>query len=113
MLPRNSRITKQADWHHIHRHGTVTQSKDIVLKKVRNQFKRPRFGIIVGAKVSKQATERNLIKRRIRAIIAKYSAKVKAGYDIIFITRPSIKNKKYIELEEQINQLLTRAKLYI
>ncbi|MCH7492107.1 ribonuclease P protein component [Patescibacteria group bacterium] len=113
MLPQHSRITKQADWHHIHRRGMVTQSKDLVLKKVRNELKRSRFGIIVGTKVSKRATERNLIKRRIRAIIAAHSDKVKDSFDIIFITRPSIKGKKYTELEEQIKYLFTRAKLFI
>lgn len=80
--------------------------------KVReNALPHSRFGIVVGLKVSKRATERNLIKRRIREIIRKSLKKVKAGYDLMVMANPMALKTEPKELERQALDCLRKLHL--
>ena len=63
-----------------------------------------RFGISVSKKVGNAVT-RNEYRRRIKDIIDKYEFKYD-GYNIIFISRPKLKECNYIYIKENIFKLL-------
>ena len=63
-----------------------------------------RFGISVSKKVGNAVT-RNKYRRRIKDIIDKYEFKYD-GYNIIFISRPKLKECNYIYIKENIFKLL-------
>ena len=111
MLPRPVRITRRADWDRLHRRGTAVHSRALVMKFQETHRPQTRFGFIVGVKVSKRATIRNQVKRRLRAFVARERPTVKAGYDIIMIARTPSATTPPAELQQTIRMLLHRAHL--
>ena len=78
----------------------MNRKKSVNVKKIRG--KKDKSVIIVSTKVSKKATERNKIKRRIREIIRDRSQKTGQNYKIY--VNPSAKNLSYQELEKEIKK---------
>lgn len=70
-----------------------------------------RFGFVVGKRVGNAVT-RNLVKRRLRAIIAGWQGNITVGQTIIITARPAAATRSFAELEGDIRQLLRRAKLW-
>jgi len=112
MLPYNRRVLKAVDWRRIHKKGKAVYTKDLVLKKVKNNLPYSRFGFVVGTKIDKRATERNQIKRRLRAIIIEKQEEIKEGHDIIFIVRPIFTKKNYGQLKKTVTGLLNKNQLF-
>lgn len=111
MLSRNKRITKERDWRAIHRRGRSVYASVLGVKFQNNNQVFSRFGFMVGIKVAKKANRRNLIKRRLRAIVRSHLEKIKRGYDIIFITKLGIAELAYKELEKEALSILKRSNL--
>ena len=61
-----------------------------------------RFGFLVSKKVSNKTTARNLIKRRMRAVVAKNLSTCRAGTRCIFIARPQSLGADYVRLESEM-----------
>jgi ribonuclease P protein component len=71
-----------------------------------------RLSIVIGAKVIKSAVNRNLIRRRIRAIFQRQSAGIKPNTaTIIWVKSAGILKLSPKELAEEINSLLKRSHL--
>lgn len=111
MLPKNRRVSRDRDWQKIHHFGRSVFTAELVLKYLKNSYPQTRFGFITGKKISNKSTRRNLIKRRLRAIIQKNLPIIKNGYDIILIARPPIAKGTYQSLSESVLALLKRSHL--
>jgi len=83
MLSLENRITKNKDFKEVHKKGDFFSFGMIFLKIKKNKLGYTRFGISIGLKFSKKATERNKIKRKLRLILAKEFPKMKKGFDIV------------------------------
>jgi ribonuclease P protein component len=70
-----------------------------------------RFGFVVGKRVGNAVT-RNLVKRRLRAIIAGWQANIVAGQTIVITARPAAATRTFDELSGDVRYLLRRAKLW-
>lgn len=110
MLPRAHRLVKKRDFERVYRYGYAYFSPLVILKFAKNNQNEPRFGFIVGNKISKKATKRNKIKRSLRAIIKTRRKNIKSGYDYILIGRQAILGKKYSEIEREIERLFKKSK---
>jgi ribonuclease P protein component len=77
---------------------------------VKNQ-NTPRFGFIIPKKVVKKVTDRNVIKRRVKAILGKHIKNIKP-YDILFFPKPGSIKIRFKDLEEELLSLLRKALLY-
>ena len=104
MLNKINRLTKDKDFDNVFKNGKSSYDKLIGAKAIQNQLGDSRFGILVSAKVSKKAVERNKIKRQIREIIRLQQDKTKPGYDVVIITLPAILGKNYQEIEQSVNR---------
>jgi ribonuclease P protein component len=71
----------------------------------------PRFGFIVPKKTLKNVTDRNLIKRRLKALISRYSDGIKP-VDILFFPKPGTIKLKFPDLEKEFLDLLQKARIY-
>jgi len=71
----------------------------VVKTKPRNSQKEP-LVIVVGTRVSKKATTRNLLKRRIRAIMRPVMKN--RINDYVIIVKPETTKLTYLELKEEI-----------
>lgn len=67
-----------------------------------------RFGFVVSLKVSKKATVRNKIRRRLSEIV-KVSAK--PGIDLVIIALPGAEKKDFLETKEAVNSALIKLKI--
>ena len=75
--------------------------KSVIVKSVPLRNKKSPLIIVVSAKVSKKATERNKLKRRIRNIMRYYLTGDRA-YKII--TRPEAMKLNFQELKEEMEK---------
>ncbi|PIU08589.1 MAG: ribonuclease P protein component [Candidatus Moranbacteria bacterium CG_4_8_14_3_um_filter_34_16] len=83
MLSLSNRITKNKDFEEVHKKGDFFSFGIVFLKIKKNNLGYTRFGISIGLKFSKKATERNKIKRKLRLILDQKFPSVKKGFDIV------------------------------
>lgn len=83
------------------------KSKDYILFYRPKQLETAKYGIAAPKKLGK-AVIRNKMKRRTRAIISEYQKNYKNNYDCIIIIRKSSLDKEYLELKEELFNLLLK-----
>jgi ribonuclease P protein component len=72
----------------------------------------PRFGFIVPKKVMGKVTDRNLVKRRIKAILGKHLKNL-PPIDILFFPKPGSIKLKFQDLESELVEVLKKARIYV
>lgn len=70
-----------------------------------------RFGFIVSQKVSKKASVRNKVKRRLRGLIKLKLPQTKKGIDGVLVALSGLETNNFEEIEKTINKLFKNAKL--
>lgn len=71
-----------------------------------------RIGIVTSKKVSKSAVKRNLIKRRIRAVLQHLLGQMAAGWDIVIVVKPPAQECKYGDFLQQLKKLLANLEVW-
>lgn len=112
MLTKPHRLTKKKEFERVFKKGKGFKEDFLFLRFVQNNAKKSRFAIVVSRKVSKNASTRNKIKRRIRAIIGQKIPKLKKGVDSVLVALPGLGTKDFWEVEATINQLFKKSKLF-
>jgi len=113
MLPKINRIKKRKDFKVIFKNSKSLKNSLFVLRAGKNNLELNRFGFVVSLKVSKKATIRNKIRRRLVEAIKPEINKIKTGSDLVLIALPGIEKKKFSEIKEVIKSALEKAKLII
>lgn len=109
MLPRANRLTKKKDFEGVFKKGRSFKEDFLILKILKDDSNQIRFGFIVSQRVSKKATVRNKIKRRISKLVRQKLGKLKKGMDIVLITVPGIETKDFWEMEESLSKLFKKS----
>lgn len=86
-------------------------SDNMQIKIVRDSSKNKAFAFVVSLKVSKSAVERNKIKRIARAITRSVIGNVADGVLVAVFFKPTIIEKKYIEIKNEMITLYKKAKI--
>ena len=111
MLPKPYRLTKKKDFDRVYRQGRSFFVREMGIKFARNGLEVSRFGFVVSLKVSKNAVDRNLAKRRMREAVRGFLPGMKGGFDCAVLTRPEVKNLKYGEIEDRLRFILKKTGL--
>lgn len=111
MLPKKNILTKDKEFSEVFKFGKSSYDKLLGVKALRKEDTVIKFGIIVSAKVSKKATDRNKIKRQIREILHSLLDIIKPGYKIVILTLPAIKDRKFKEVKNSLIYNLKKLKL--
>ena len=111
MLPKINRLKQKKDFERVSKKGRSFKEDFLVLRIVSNNLKINRFGFVVSQKISKLASQRNKIKRRLRELVKSKLPKLKKGIDGILIACPGLETKDFWEMEESINKLFKKAKI--
>ena len=106
-----SSLTKQKDFENVAKRGRSFFTPELGFKILKNNLDKNRYGIVVNLKVDKRAVVRNKIRRRIREVIRLNDEKIKQGFDVMVLTRESVKNLKYKDIEEKLFFLFEKAGL--
>ncbi|MBU4331908.1 ribonuclease P protein component [Patescibacteria group bacterium] len=111
MLAKKYRLTRQNDFDKVFKNGRSFFNKEVGVKYANNDLDYSRFGFVVSNKISKKATERNKIKRRLREVIRLDFPKIKKGVDTVVVARTGIGELGYKEIEERVITCLKRLRL--
>jgi ribonuclease P protein component len=113
MLLKVNRLQKEKDIERVFKKGRGFKEDFLVLKTLKNDSNKIRFGFVVSQKVSKKANIRNKIKRRLSELVrSKLKSKVLTNYsDNLLIAAPGLEIKDFWEIEEAMNKLFQKAKL--
>lgn len=113
MLSQKNRLTKNKDFDLVFKKGRSIYQSLFGIKILQKNNNIPsRFGILLSTKVSKKAVERNLYKRRIKAILKFEQPKLKRGYDCVIIVFPVILGKSFQEIETGIKNSFVKLNFY-
>ncbi len=112
MLPKENRLTKNKDFEEIFKKGKGFRENFLFLKILKNKLKVSRFGFVVSNKISKKATVRNKIKRRLREITKKRLLKIGKGFDAVLVVNFNPGLKSFQEIGEMADKLFIKANLF-
>jgi len=113
MLSKINRLQKEKDIEKVFKKGRGFKEDFLVLKTLKNDSNKIRFGFVVSQKVSKKASIRNKIKRRLSELVrSKLKSKALASRsDNLLIAVPGLEMKDFWEIEETMNKLFQKADL--
>lgn len=113
MLKKQFRLRKQKDFENVFSKGVYFSGSFLALKAVKNNMSVSRFGFIVSNKISKKAVKRNRIKRLLRESVRLSQKNIKSGFDLMFISKSGIADKKFEEVNLSVEKLLKKSGLLI
>ena len=102
MLKKINRITKTKEIDGVFKNGRSSFDNILGVKILPAESKISRFVVVVSTKVSKKATLRNKIKRRLQEIIRLNLLKLKPNFDFFILALPASKDSGYHELEKSL-----------
>ncbi len=117
MLPAINRIKKKKDFEVIFKNSKSFKNNLFIFKIMKNNLGVDRFGFVVSQKISKRATIRNKVKRRLAEAVSFETkktfagGKIKNGTDLVFITLSGIEKKDFSEIKEAVTVALAKSKL--
>ena len=103
MLSSKNRLREKSDINKVFRDGKAVAGCFVFLKVLKNGLDDNRFAFVVSSKISKKAVIRNKIKRRLREIIKQ--TQLKQGFDFVVVTKPSIVDKGFQEIKQDLNEI--------
>ncbi len=106
MLPRKHRLAKVRDFAHLKETGKTRRTRFFTVRYTKTEQKDSRVAVIVSAKVSKKAVERNKLKRRLRNILSKRLRDLPKHTDVAFYAHGSASKATFSDIEADIEQLL-------
>lgn len=112
MLPKTNKLKKKKDIERVFKSGKGFKEDFLILKMVKNNLKNSRFAFIVSQKVSKKATLRNKIRRRLSELARRHLPPGRPGMDIVIMALPGLEEKDFWEIEETVNKLFARTYIH-
>lgn len=109
MLNAINRLTKKRDIQFVFKKGRWQDTPFLTVKFLAVQGTASRFCFSVSNKVSKLATRRNLIKRRLRHVVRELLPQIKSGYDVVVMAKPEIIKASYQEIKYILEWVMRRA----
>ncbi len=110
MLPQKNRINKK-NFPILLKRAKNFSSENIQIRMIRDYSKNKAFAFVVSLKVSKSAVKRNKIKRIARAITQSILKSVAEGVLVAVFFKPTIINKKYGEIKNELMNLYKKAEI--
>lgn len=111
MLSSKERIRKTEFPRDFRKGKTYHTPRTVLFIAPQNKQDATKYAFITPAKVSKKATERNLLRRRGYYAIQKIKTRIPKGYFCVFSFKKGCATLSYKEIEKEIHQLLASAHL--
>lgn len=112
MLPKENRLSGAKTLLAIKKKGKYFAGDFFALVTTKEPMEgKPKFAFVVSNKISRKATERNRMKRLLRAAVAKYRKQVKEDVMVVVLAKRNFSDKKEAEIENKLGGLLDEASL--
>jgi ribonuclease P protein component len=109
VLQREHRLRAKSDFERVKREGKRWRSEWFSLSVFAHHAGPTRFGFVVSKRVAAKASARNLIKRRLRAIIQGLLARILPGFDIVIVAQSAEIAADFHALAELVRRVLDQA----
>jgi ribonuclease P protein component len=106
MSLKTNRLQKKSDIDLVFKKGKSFREGLVLLKVLKTDLGGPRFAFVISHKVSKKATVRNKIRRRLKNLLHKSLDKV--SVDALVIAFPGLEKKSYKDLGEIVLKVSKR-----
>jgi ribonuclease P protein component len=111
MLSRENRLSAEFDFHRLRRDGQRYGTPFFNFFLLPNQKGPVRFGFVVSSRVSRLATQRNRLKRIVRAQVEEVLPKIRSGSWGAFWLREAALRTDSKVLRQAVEETLRRAKI--
>lgn len=112
MLARQFILRGEEEFERVRKEGHLFQFDSFGLSVFeRGDSLSPRFAFIVSSKISKEAVQRNMIRRALSEAVRFEMTRLKKGFDAIFLAKQISTKKSTDELMREVRQALESAGL--
>jgi len=111
MLPRENRLKKKKDFENVFKQGRGFKEDFLFLEFAKNNLETTRFGFVVGRKVSKKATTRNRVKRKLRELTAGVLGSIEKGFDLAIVAEKGAEKAGGTKTKEVFDKLFKKSRL--
>lgn len=113
MLPKKHRIKKSTFPTFVGK-GRSFFVEILTMRAVSDGSQAPaRASVVVSKKVAKSAVQRNLIKRRVYAVLHTYMSTIKPGLSLVLYPKNTIIKTSFKTLKDQMQHLLTDSNVLL
>jgi ribonuclease P protein component len=114
LLPLVNRLKDRSDFRQILAEGQYLRGNLLAIKFIRlpEDDRLLKVGFVVSKKFSKRATDRNLMKRRLRAIVREFLGHLVGGCKLLVVVSRPQTDVSYSDLRDDLRDLLIKARLY-
>ena len=109
MFAKANRLKNTADFKKIFRYGKFVRGETIEARFLPNDLDICRFGFITGLSVSKKATIRNKIRRRLSEAVRTLSPSIGNNFDILIVAKAKIIGKSGEEILKDVESIFKKA----
>jgi ribonuclease P protein component len=111
MLPLQHRLKKTTDIARVLKSKLGAFDSACGIKMAKNGLANSRFAVVVGVKVSKNAVDRNRVRRQYQDILHGMVKDMKSGFDVLLLTAKPALALDYQEKEQKLRSAMYRAGL--
>lgn len=111
MLPKQYRLPLRTELHRVQKEGEVFHFPYFGLLIAKNDLNLSRFAFIISKKIHKRATKRNRIKRLLRESVQLFLARIKPGFDAVFLVKKRILAKDFQTLQSAVEKSFKKTGL--
>lgn len=113
MLPVAHRLKKDTDISRVLKSRTGVFDVACGVKFAKNDLGVSRFAIMVGSKVSKNAVDRNRVRRQYREIIQAFLPQIKTGFDVLLLTSKPVLELDFQQKQTKLHTILKKGDLFL
>lgn len=109
MLPKFNRLRNTKDIEQVLKKGRGLKEGFLFLKLAKNELEAARFAFVISRKISKKASVRNAVKRRLREAVRPLLPLAQAGFDAVVMAQKGIENKNFQEIKENAEKIFKKS----
>lgn len=111
MLPKKYRLPLRTELKRVKKEGVLVQGKlfSLLVSRQPKKNQPSRFGFIISTKIHKKAVRRNQVKRLLSEAIIDLIAKIKPGFDAVFLAKKKIIGADLEEIRKEVKKLFAKA----